>query len=111
MAVKQLFNFDAEISNLDGKPLLDADGKAVQLKTTIANVLTIDQEGENLSFEEKDKRYKLARRIVKGGTIKLTMEEVNTIRKLTAQKMSTLVVGQISEALDADEPEQQAQAA
>jgi hypothetical protein len=91
-----LINFTHEIKQLDGKSIPGLGGKE---KTTLKDVavdalLAQFQDEQNLSGEEKCKRYVLATRIYGNDEIELTVEEVALIKKLIGRGFSPLVVGQ-----------------
>lgn len=94
-------NFDVELRNLDGVPVKDKDGNPVMLSDPIARAVGDDYEGEKLDFAEKVRRFDLARKILAGGEIDLTAEELVIIKNLCAKGLKTFVVGQIATVLEA----------
>lgn len=111
-------NFDEQLLAIDGTPLLDrkidgagdpildGEGKPIKnpmlLKSVIANMLVGSYKGEeNLGYEDKRKRYKLAAKVQRGGTQDFTVKELALIQDMS-KHVSTLAIGQLSEALERD---------
>jgi hypothetical protein len=98
-------DFDARIVNLDGSPVTDDKGKAIELTVRSVSVnalMTPQQDEPNLTGEEKLRRAELARRILTKDTAPLTAEDTALIKKLINKTYpSPLVVEQAWRALEA----------
>lgn len=99
-----LRNLDEAITTLEGEPVQDKDGNTHILRTLVANALVMDNPEKQDSFEKKESRANLARKIIKGGNIELNTTEVTEIRNAAAKGLSTAVCGQLALALDRDVP-------
>lgn len=90
----------------EGKPHLNEDGrpkmKQIELSAVIANALLMKKQGEDLGIEEQTKRYKLAKRVRRGGMQEITSEEATLIKKQVATHMPIVVVGVVDEFLETD---------
>lgn len=89
-------DFTTPLVQLDGKPFLGPDGKPVE--TTLASVAETALLGsyvdeQNLTGEEKVKRFSLANKIHGNRAASLTTEEVALIKRLIAKSYNPLVVG------------------
>lgn len=94
-AISMLDEFEREIAE-EKKPLL--------LRHLVANAVAQDYDGERLTFEEKEKRSNLARKILAGGTQDYTSDEITLIKRLCAQGQGNIVVGQIAQHIEKDVP-------
>jgi len=93
-------DLSTKVSNLDGTPIPDADGKPTTLRSIFCNVLTTQQQGETISGVEKVKRYNLATRIYSSDEIDLGIDDIKLLRDLVADGYVPLVVGQVWNILD-----------
>lgn len=89
-------DFTTPLAQLDGKPFLGPDGKPVE--TTLGSVAETALLGsyadeQNLSGEDKVKRFYLANKIHNNRAASLTTEEVTLIKRLIAKTYNPLVVG------------------
>lgn len=66
---------------------------------------------ENVKFEEKQKRGKLARKVQTSSTAKYNEKETLLIKELAARSKSTLVLLQLSDLIDGNDEETQPDAA
>lgn len=75
----------------------------------VAEALQLEMPGENASLDEKVSRYKLARKVAKGGIrvvggtssrLTLTTGEVELIRSRVGKTCKTWIAGQIKDAID-----------
>ena len=93
-------NFDQALKALDGQPIMN-ETQQVTLKTvTVNSLLALFQDEQNLSGEEKAKRYVLATRIYANPDIDLVAEEIALIKKLIGKMYAPLIVGQCFNILD-----------
>lgn len=93
-------NFDADLKMIDGTPVKEGE-VALKMKTSVVNsLLGFFPDEQNLTGEEKVKRYELASKIYAGGDIDLKPEEIVLIKKLVGKGAPTLVVGQVYKLLD-----------
>lgn len=112
-----LRNFDETVKDIDDTELLevvksiegvvipDKDGKPqfkpIHLRKSIANAITGNYDGEsNLPFDKKRERYRLAKKIIKGGNIDLDSNEIALVNQMATKGLTTLVFGQAIDALE-----------
>lgn len=94
-------NFDQPLKDIEGNDLLD-NNKPVSMKKVILDaILAVSQDESNLDGETKAKRYKLAQKIVVGGDIDLSIDELKEIKERVGKFGVPLVVGQIYEYMEA----------
>jgi hypothetical protein len=85
------------LKDFAGLPLKDGD-KEITNGAILVNALTMPRAGdENVSGEEKLKRYELARKLYTSEVVDLTSEQVVTLRELVSKTYSVVVTGQILE--------------
>ena len=87
-------DFSAPILGLDGKP--DPSGATLGSVSITALMATFPDE-QNLSGEDKIKRYKAALIIQLGGEQEITVDDASLIKKLVAKAYGPLVVGRVDE--------------
>ena len=95
-------NFDQELKTLDDQPII-SESKGVTLKSAAVNaLLAIYPDEQNLSGEEKAKRYVLATRIYanSGDKPDLSLEDIVLIKKLIGKAYGPLIVGQSFQILE-----------
>ncbi len=93
-------NFSKELVDLNGKAINDTTGKPATLKgVSIDALMAVFQDEQNLSGEEKLKRYKLAVKISSGES-EVSVEEISMVKKLIGKAFGALVVGQCWEILE-----------
>lgn len=85
-------NFDIELKNLSGEPVIEND-KPVILRNLVTNAVLVPEEGEE--GEIKLTKWNLALKIDKGGEIDLTPEEVVLIKRMVGKYHIPMVVGRI----------------
>jgi hypothetical protein len=107
VATTQAFalDFTQQITQFDGSDLMGTDGKPTRLtlESVAENALlgTYNDE-QNLTGEEKLKRYHLAMKIYDHKTdAELSAEELALVKRLIAKSYNTLVMGRAWELLDA----------
>lgn len=83
-------NFDLKLTDINGKTIDDA-----LLNKAIANAV-MDDNKEGLSFDEKEYRYNLAKRINSGGDIELTPEDIIYIKEVASKKLTNLAIGPLA---------------
>lgn len=93
-----------------GTPVKEkADGNEVQLNlggVAVSALLVVNPAEQNVSGEEKFKRYKLAERLTGGGVVDVTVEELALIKKLIGSMYQPIVVGAAFELLERDSAEE-----
>ena len=106
LAANQAFavDFTQQITQFDGSDLTGTDGKPTRLtlEAVAENALlgTYNDE-QNLSGEEKLKRYHLAMKIYDHKSdAELSAEELALVKRLIAKSYNTLVMGRAWELLD-----------
>lgn len=93
-------NFDTVITDLERNEIKE-ENVNITMKKLCANALGgVFQDENNLSGEEKFKRYELALKIMRGGEVDILPEEITLLKKLTGKMYSTFVVGRIYEFLN-----------
>lgn len=101
-----LRNFDQTMKDLEGKPIKDENEKEITLKSIAVGALMASYPDEqNLSGEEKFKRYNLAVKINKGGEIEVSAEDISDLKKLIGKGFSVLAVGSAYKLLEANSKE------
>ena len=92
-------NFKETFKDIEGNEILDG-GKATTLQTVAINALMAAYTDEqNLSGEDKLKRWKMSQRIF-GGEEDFSIEDVALLKKLIGKAYSTIIVGQAYEMLE-----------
>lgn len=94
-------DFKTPIRALDGTPLAasEKDATPVTLGQVAETALITPPPGEQLSAEEKTRRYAIAVKI-HAGRDPLTVEEIATVKRAVGQLYGPLVVGRAWEMLD-----------
>ena len=94
-------NFNEPFVDLSNEPIIEKTqiGKETKdvtiiLKAICTTALLALQEKENLSGEEKVKRYELAKRIFAGGEINLKTEQIVLLKDLIGKSFTPIIVGQ-----------------
>lgn len=85
----------------DGTKIVQIKHRPALIRLALADLLTAPTE-EKIGFEEKDSRYKMAKKIAAGGIIGLSQAELATIVSLVQKIPNLLLVGQLMEALEED---------
>ncbi len=92
-------NFKETFKDIEGKEILDG-GKVTTLRVVAINALMAAYTDEqNLSGEDKLKRWKIAQRI-HSDEEDFSVEEIALIKKLVGKAYNTLIVGQAYEMLE-----------
>jgi hypothetical protein len=90
-----------QLKDLEGKPLKEA-GKDVILRDIVNTALLASFPDErNLPGKEKQRRYKLACRIMVQDKPDLELEDVTLVKRLVGEAYSPLIVGQAWDMLEA----------
>lgn len=98
-----LRNFDQTIKDLEGNPVKDDKENVITLKSiAIGALMASYQDEQNLSGEEKFKRYNLALKINAGGPVEISAEDLSDLKKLIGKGFSVLAVGQAYGLLETD---------
>lgn len=104
--------FTQNLVQLDGSPLefttmacpacgRPRESRPATLRGACANALVAQfQDEQNLSGEEKVKRYQLAMKIINEDAVDLPAADVALIQKLVAKVYGPLIVGQVWEMLE-----------
>lgn len=93
-------NFDTVIKDIDGKPF--ADG-TVTLKTLVITSIQIEAAGdERMPVTEKVDLFKIASKVVGGGDVELSAEEIAIIKARIGKTLKPIFVGRAFELLEAD---------
>jgi hypothetical protein len=88
-------NFNQPIKNIQGEEIKDLTLKVVSVESLLATF-----SDEQISGEEKAKRYLLATRIYANEELELTVEEIAKIKQLIGKGYGPLIVGQAWEMLE-----------
>ena len=100
-----LIDFSKQILSLDGKPVKfgENDKQATLGKVCIEALSLNHHDEQNLSGEEKMKRYLLARRIYAAAPdIELKSEEIAELKKLTAKILGPIHLGPVWQYLEGE---------
>jgi hypothetical protein len=93
-------NFDKILKDFEGKPIPAADGKSAVLRGIVIDALLATYKDEqNLTGEEKLKRYLLAEKVHKKED-DLAIEEIASLKKLIGKAFAPLIVGQAWQILE-----------
>ena len=109
-----IVNFKVELLDFEDQPVkktgvvvTDTGPRTVDLEenvlfsSVVVNALTSTyRSDENITPEEKLKRFALSERIVKEGLVELTIEEAALIKKLALKGCSVLAYGRIDALLE-----------
>jgi hypothetical protein len=107
-------NLDYQLRTIKGEPLRSsavvASGEPPILTVLdpVLESLLSQLQDERPTAQEKIQRYKLAHRLVEGGTVDLTPEDLALIKRLVGAAYPPLVVGQVHEWCDRDEAQAEA---
>jgi hypothetical protein len=97
-------DFATPLAQLDGQPFVAQDGKPITMTlATVAEtaLLASYQDEQNLSGEDKVKRFVLATKIHGAAKdLPLTSDEVSLVKKLIGKSYNPLIVGQAWRLLD-----------
>ena len=89
-------DFSMPILDLNEEPVKDVNGKIMTLGDAVQNALLSSYPDEqNLDGKAKFDRFMLATQTKLNGSQKLSVEDVATIKKLTAKCYGPLVVGRV----------------
>lgn len=92
-------NVDSPLCDLSDKPFVGPTGKPSLLKDALTNALIGATEGSPTAAD-KYARYRLARKVEKGGDVDLTAEDLVLLKLVVGQVYGPLVVGQVFEWAD-----------
>lgn len=87
------------LKDLHGDPIKDK-GKDTTLETVLTTSLLSQGVQENPDGNEKYKRFKLANRIIAGGVVELSAEDVVLLKKVVGQTYMALAVGRVFDILE-----------
>jgi len=94
-------NFSQAIKDFEGETVKDEMGKELSLsEICVKAILALFKSEENISGEEKYKRYKLSDKIYNKSEVELSAEEVAEVKKLVGKMYSPLVVGLVYDILE-----------
>ena len=97
-------DLDTPVLDLDGEQVIDrvkGVDRPATVKNFIVNALALVN-SEQVTGEEKMKRYKLAMRLNEGGEQEFTPEDLVLIKSVVATMYSPLIVGQVYDWADND---------
>lgn len=95
-------DFKKSLTGFDGKELTDSD-KPITLGIICVNALRGTFKGEeDLSGVEKEKRYRLARKIYDQGEVEVSAEEITLLKTLIGKGYPVDIVGPAYELLEED---------
>lgn len=90
------------LKDLNDNPIKDKD-KETTLETVLTTSLLSQGVHENPDGNEKYKRFKLAHRIIAGGVVDLSAEDIVLLKKVVGQTYMALVVGRVYDILEGEE--------
>ena len=91
---------DVLIKNLDDKPIKEGD-KEVRLSDIVKQaMLYVRHDDDKTTGEMKKKRYLIAKKVSKGGTVDLSQPEIDMINDCVGKGFTPLIVGRVDEILD-----------
>jgi hypothetical protein len=93
-------DFTKPLLDLEGKPILAANIPLTLGEAVATALLANYADEQNLSGEEKVKRFLLAVKVHNATELGLTSDEITLIKKLVAKAFAPLVVGRIWAILD-----------
>ena len=96
-------NLSAVITSYDGKPMKDGgeSDKDATLQSVCFGAMTAVLDGDNaMTGEEKMRAYKLTQKLVEGGEVELSAEEITELKKRINKAYHFLVVGRAFELLE-----------
>ncbi len=101
-------NFDGAVTDYDGKPLMElgADGKPHELTIKEVCIRALNNVAANeqaVAVDEQMKRFRLARRINRGGEVELTAEDITLLKTRIALMFAPVVTGFIVERLEEEQ--------
>jgi hypothetical protein len=101
-----LVALNTELRDMDGTVILDQKSNPATIKgVCIEALLATYKDEENLSGEDKLKRWQLAIKVKDGDSpCDLTVEEVSLIKKLIGKAYGPLVTGQVWTILESRPP-------
>lgn len=88
-----LRNVDTPVNGPDGKPFVEA-GAPFTVKTAAVNALMTSNEGSPTGVQ-KAERYRLAVRLLAGGEVDLSPEDLALVKTLVGAAYLPFVVGQV----------------
>ena len=94
-----MIDFSAVLTDLDGNPMKDGENDATLGRIATNALLLPYQDEQNLSGEDKLKRFMLAGK-ARGPAVELTVEEIALAKRLIGKAYGPLVVGRAWALLD-----------
>lgn len=89
-------NFDFILKELNGKPATDAADKPIPASKVLTDaLLTLGEKDRDLGGAEKVKRFQLAEKVMGGGLLDYSIDELTMIKDLVGRNFPPLAVGQI----------------
>ena len=95
-------DFTAPLSGIGDHKLVDAEGAQLTLGSVAINALLGTYADEQISGEEKFKRYQFAERISSAGGQEVSAEEVALLKRLIGKGYPPIIVGPAFLALEKD---------
>lgn len=96
-------DFSAKILGMSGEPLKDSTStNELTLGSVICNALLVNFPGENLTGEDKVRRFRLAEMAYDGGEQEVADPIIKEIKDAVGKAYGTLIVGRVYKMLDLD---------
>ncbi len=101
-----LVAIDTALRDFDGEAINDTKGKPATVRgACIEALLAVFQDEQNLSGEEKLKRFQLALKVKESQPVAdFTVEELSLMKKLVGKAYAPLIVGQTYTILESKTP-------
>lgn len=100
-------NFDTEITQLNGKPILIEDEKATLRSVCVAALYLLYKDEVQMSSGNKFKRYQLAKKVFKATKeTDMTIEELSEIKTVIAKNYGPMILGPVYNILEGEKEQQ-----
>lgn len=107
VAIAASVDFTQQLVDVDGKPMIDdaasKDGAPIKVtlsKVSVIALLSDYRDEQNISPEEKFKRWQLAQKIHDANAAQLSAEDVALIKKLVGKRFAASIVGPVFQIID-----------
>ena len=88
------------LTDIEDKPLKQGDSEVTFGFVVKEALLNLSPQDNHISADIKRKRYLLAKRFSKGGTIELSQPDIDLIRDAIGKFFVPIIVGRVDEILD-----------